>query len=431
MSEQAQPVRYHATPTGQVRECHATKRRCPRNPLLHGDTKEEVEAIIREGLETKHGPFAQIYRPRRRRGMVELQPGEIFRNNHVITEQEAKVVEDLAKKTRKSTRQRFHRDRYDLKGGDPKIAEERLNKAREYADKQNNPHLLQEVREADTVLASGKFSKGEGENAEEFTSDDYLNDYVKQKRVKEEREKLEEKIKDFASRDDVEPKRYEIENDDNKVIVDIKDGQVDEDFLATLPKPLQRKLTKPELKVDINKAREHLSKEQLADITTKSSKIDVIIGRERIVGQYVVEADTELEGETNKEKLESGMENLSQVYSDAKASFGETQRDIKKRKDKMNSAMKDVVRDENKTGNPTYIPARAKGNGLIATNTMRVNQNAAVANLSKDELKKVSVVERKANESLARTCLEAGDITQEQFDKLFGKRKVTVTVREK
>ena len=56
MSEQAQTVRYHATPTGQVRECHATKRRCPRNPLLHGDTKEEDEAIIREGLETKHGP---------------------------------------------------------------------------------------------------------------------------------------------------------------------------------------------------------------------------------------------------------------------------------------------------------------------------------------------------------------------------------------
>ena len=62
---------------------------------------------------------------------------------------------------------------------------------------------------------------------------------------------------------------------------------------------------------------------------------------------------------------------------------------------------------------------------------MKVNQSAAVANLSKDELKKVSVVERKVNESLARTCLEAGDITQEQFDKLFGKRKVTVTVREK
>ena len=238
-------------------------------------------------------------------------------------------------------------------------------------------------------------------------------------------------IEDFASRDDVKATRYEVENDDNKVIVNIKDRQVDEDFLATLPKPLQRKLTKPELKVDIDKAREHLSKEQLSDITTKSSKIDVIIGRERIVGQYVVEADTELEGETNKEKLESGMENLSQVYSDAKASFGETQRDIRNRKDKMNSAMKDVVRDENKTGNPTYIPARAKGNGLIVTNTMKVNQSAAVANLSKDELKKVSVVERKVNEGLARTCLEAGDITQEQFDKLFGKRKVTVTVREK
>ena len=35
--------KYHATPTGQVRECKATKRACRYGPALHGNTKDEVK----------------------------------------------------------------------------------------------------------------------------------------------------------------------------------------------------------------------------------------------------------------------------------------------------------------------------------------------------------------------------------------------------
>ena len=425
MSEQAK--KYHATPTGQVRECKATKRKCPRSPLVHGSTKEEVEAIIAEGLEKKHGAFAQMYRPRRTRKMTVLHdPGNVLRNNHEMTPEEAKVIDDLKKRVKKATRQRFHRERYDLKGGDPEVAEKRLDKSAAFADKKNDPHLLQKIREVDTVLPTGKFTQGEGKDQTVVTSDKYIKEYERQKRFKNESEKVRDKITEFASSPDVKTGKYELENDDAKVSVTVTDGQVDEDFLSKLPKDVQKKITKPDVEVDLDRVRKNLSKEDQAKVLTRSSRIDVILSREHTVGQYVVNGNTDFKGATNEEKLESGMDNLAQLHSDAKAAYGMTQRDMRKQKDSMNAVLKDVVKQESNTDNPTYIPARAEGNGLIVSGVEKVNQKSAFKNLTKEQLEKVTVVKRKADEELAKKYL-----SEEDYAKLFGKRKVRILVNEK
>ena len=232
-------------------------------------------------------------------------------------------------------------------------------------------------------------------------------------------------MKDFVSSSNLKKPRYELDGEIAKVVIDVKENQLDKDYLKTLPESLKRKIQTRKPKVSLDLVRLHLDEETQAKILTKSQTTNVVLGSRHDVGKYVVNADTNLPGKTDEDKMDAALSNYQQLYADAQTSFGMKYRDLKKTTGSMNNVMKTAAKLNNPDGN-TYIPARALNRGVVINNRQQVNQTEARKNLTPEQLALVSNYEYKVDEDLARQHL-----SEEQFGKLFGARTASVRVTEK
>ena len=414
--------KYHATPTGQIRECKATKRACRYGPALHGNTKDEVKQIIINDLESKHGAFAEIYRPRKN-AMTKhpTKKGNVVRRGVEMSKIDAALRDNLIRSANEIISRRAHSGDILLAKANPSAAERRLKKAVEFADGQNNGHLMK-ILQNSKVLPSSRFKSSDGTVVD---TDTYLDRDEQMSRVDDERKRLDKVVKDFVSSSNLKKPRYELDGEIAKVVINVKENQLDEDYLKTLPESLKRKIQTRKPKVSLDLVRLHLDKETQAKILTDSQTTNVVLGSRHDVGKYVVNADTNLPGKTDEDKMDAALRNYQQLYADAQTSFGMKYRDLKKTTGSMNNVMKTAATLNNPDGN-TYIPARALNRGVVINNRQQVNQTEARKNLTPEQLALVSNYEYKVDEDLARQHL-----SKEQFDKLFSARTASVRVTEK
>jgi len=414
--------KYHATPTGQVRECKATKRACRYGPALHGNTKDEVKQIIINDLESKHGAFAEIYRPRKN-AMTKhpTKKGNVVRRGVEMSKIDAALRDNLIRSANEIISRRAHSGDILLAKANPSAAERRLKKAVEFADGQNNGHLMK-ILQNSKVLPSSRFKSSDGTVVD---TDTYLDRDEQMSRVDDERKRLDKVVKDFVSSSNLKKPRYELDGEIAKVVINVKENQLDEDYLKTLPESLKRKIQTRKPKVSLDLVRLHLDEETQAKILTNSQTTNVVLGSRHDVGKYVVNADTSLPGKTDEDKMDAALSNYHQLYADAQTSFGMKYRDLKKTTGSMNNVMKTAATLNNPDGS-TYIPARALNRGVVINNRQQVNQTEARKNLTPEQLALVSNYEYKVDEDLARQHL-----SKEQFDKLFSARTASVRVTEK
>jgi len=414
--------KYHATPTGQVRECKATKRACRYGPALHGNTKDEVKQIIINDLESKHGAFAEIYRPRKN-AMTKhpTKKGNVVRRGVEMSKIDAALRDNLIRSANEIISRRAHSGDILLAKANPSAAERRLKKAVDFADGQNNGHLMKTLQNS-KVLPSSRFKSSDGTVVD---TDTYLDRDEQMSRVDDERKRLDKVVKDFVSSSNLKKPRYELDGEIAKVVINVKENQLDEDYLKTLPESLKRKIQTRKPKVSLDLVRLHLDKETQDKILTNSQTTNVVLGSRHDVGKYVVNADTSLPGKTDEDKMDAALNNYQQLYADAQTSFGMKYRDLKKTTGSMNNVMKTAAILNNPDGS-TYIPARALNRGVVINNRQQVNQTNARKNLTPEQLALVSNYEYKVDEDLARQHL-----SKEQFDKLFSARTASVRVTEK
>ena len=414
--------KYHATPTGQIRECKATKRACRYGPALHGNTKDEVKQIIINDLESKHGAFAEIYRPRKN-AMTKhpTKKGNVVRRGVEMSKIDAALKDNLIRSANEIISRRAHSGAILLAKANPSAAERRLKKAVDFADQQNNGHLMKTLQNS-KVLPSSRFKSSDGTVVD---TDTYLDRDEQMSRVDDERKRLDKVVKDFVSSSNLKKPRYELDGEIAKVVINVKENQLDEDYLKTLPESLKRKIQTRKPKVSLDLVRLHLDKETQDKILTNSQTTNVVLGSRHDVGKYVVNADTSLPGKTDEDKMDAALNNYQQLYADAQTSFGMKYRDLKKTTGSMNNVMKTAATLNNPDGS-TYIPARALNRGVVINNRQQVNQTNARNNLTPEQLALVSNYEYKVDEDLARQHL-----SKEQFDKLFSARTASVRVTEK
>jgi hypothetical protein len=414
--------KYHATPTGQIRECKATKRACRYGPALHGNTKDEVKQIIINDLESKHGAFAEIYRPRKN-AMTKhpTKKGNVVRRGVEMSKIDAALKDNLIRSANEVISRRAHSGDILLAKANPSAAERRLKKAVDFADQQNNGHLMKTLQNS-KVLPSSRFKSSDGTVVD---TDTYLDRDEQMSRVDDERKRLDKVVKDFVSSSNLKKPRYELDGEIAKVVINVKENQLDEDYLKTLPESLKRKIQTRKPKVSLDLVRLHLDKETQDKILTNSQTTNVVLGSRHDVGKYVVNADTSLPGKTDEDKMDAALNNYQQLYADAQISFGMKYRDLKKTTGSMNNVMKTAAILNNPDGS-TYIPARALNRGVVINNRQQVNQTNARKNLTPEQLALVSNYEYKVDEDLARQHL-----SKEQFDKLFSARTASVRVTEK
>ena len=414
--------KYHATPTGQIRECKATKRACRYGPALHGNTKDEVKQIIINDLESKHGAFAEIYRPRKN-AMTKhpTKKGNVVRRGVEMSKIDAALKDNLIRSANEIISRRAHSGDILLAKANPSAAERRLKKAVDFADQQNNGHLMKTLQNS-KVLPSSRFKSSDGTVVD---TDTYLDRDEQMSRVDDERKRLNKVVKDFVSSSNLKKPRYELDGEIAKVVINVKENQLDEDYLKTLPESLKRKIQTRKPKVSLDLVRLHLDKETQDKILTNSQTTNVVLGSRHDVGKYVVNADTSLPGKTDEDKMDAALNNYQQLYADAQISFGMKYRDLKKTTGSMNNVMKTAAILNNPDGS-TYIPARALNRGVVINNRQQVNQTNARKNLTPEQLALVSNYEYKVDEDLARQHL-----SKEQFDKLFSARTASVRVTEK
>ena len=414
--------KYHATPTGQIRECKATKRACRYGPALHGNTKDEVKQIIINDLESKHGAFAEIYRPRKN-AMTKhpTKKGNVVRRGVEMSKIDAALKDNLIRSANEIISRRAHSGDILLAKANPSAAERRLKKAVDFADQQNNGHLMKTLQNS-KVLPSSRFKSSDGTVVD---TDTYLDRDEQMSRVDDERKRLDKVVKGFVSSSNLKKPRYELDGEIAKVVINVKENQLDEDYLKTLPESLKRKIQTRKPKVSLDLVRLHLDKETQDKILTNSQTTNVVLGSRHDVGKYVVNADTSLPGKTDEDKMDAALNNYQQLYADAQISFGMKYRDLKKTTGSMNNVMKTAAILNNPDGS-TYIPARALNRGVVINNRQQVNQTNARKNLTPEQLALVSNYEYKVDEDLARQHL-----SKEQFDKLFSARTASVRVTEK
>ena len=414
--------KYHATPTGQIRECKATKRACRYGPALHGNTKDEVKQIIINDLESKHGAFAEIYRPRKN-AMTKhpTKKGNVVRRGVEMSKIDAALKDNLIRSANEIISRRAHSGDILLAKANPSAAERRLKKAVDFAAQQNNGHLMKTLQNS-KVLPSSRFKSSDGTVVD---TDTYLDRDEQMSRVDDERKRLDKVVKDFVSSSNLRQHKYELDGKFAKVVINVKENQLDEDYLKTLPESLKRKIQTRKPKVSLDLVRLHLDKETQDKILTNSQTTNVVLGSRHDVGKYVVNADTSLPGKTDEDKMDAALNNYQQLYADAQTSFGMKYRDLKKTTGSMNNVMKTAAILNNPDGS-TYIPARALNRGVVINNRQQVNQTNALKNLTPEQLALVSNYEYKVDEDLARQHL-----SKEQFDKLFSARTASVRVTEK
>ena len=306
--------KYHATPTGQIRECKATKRACRYGPALHGNTKDEVKQIIINDLESKHGAFAEIYRPRKN-AMTKhpTKKGNVVRRGVEMSKIDAALKDNLIRSANEIISRRAHSGDILLAKANPSAAERRLKKAVDFADQQNNGHLMKTLQNS-KVLPSSRFKSSDGTVVD---TDTYLDRDEQMSRVDDERKRLDKVVKDFVSSSNLKKPRYELDGEIAKVVINVKENQLDEDYLKTLPESLKRKIQTRKPKVSLDLVRLHLDKETQDKILTNSQTTNVVLGSRHDVGKYVVNADTSLPGKTDEDKMDAALNNYQQLYADS------------------------------------------------------------------------------------------------------------------
>lgn len=419
--------KFHVNPaTGAAAACTADVKPCPHGGESgsdnHFDTRQEAVAAGEQILQAQHQPLKSVSRgrPRRSDAVATDDPTAVERKGRTMTEQEALLRDSLREMSEKLVEVRAEVGDVAFDDADPKRSKRRLKEAIEFADSRGNTHLIKKLTGAD-VLPSGAFRLADGKRA---NTDKLIDNKTAAKHVEDERAKIIHTLENIAASPKLPVGAYKFKNSAASISVTVKDGALNEAEFDKLPESVRKSISSDKSSIDINLVREHISPAKQAKIMNATQVVDTVIGRPHDVGQSKVTAVTETTGTDEKEKFESGVQNLGKLYSDARETFNNSQRGMKKEADEMTSAMKAISQSRN-PGRNTFVPARSQMNGAIVTGRENLIPKMIPEVLSPAEIKKVTAVKRVPDITKAKEILSAED-----FDRIFNARQVSARVTE-
>lgn len=295
----------------------------------------------------------------------------------------------------------------------PERAQRRLKESIAYAESRGNEWLVQKLSHAN-VLPSGAFRLEDNSRA---NVDQQLKAKQEVKAVEAGREKIVGAINELLKHETASKDKFSLKTEAGSFSMTLKPAFSQDEF-DKLPAGLQEKLKSDKTSYSIDAAREKLSSERLAEVTTESQVVDFVIGKEITPEVTAVEARTSFNGSTTDAKLEDGLKSVAEFYGGVRAKVG-TVSALKKSVDASNDAVKKAVASNN---GPTFVPARSQSNGLLATRRQNIASKLVEEKLTPEERASITVTKREVDPQLAQTILPA-----ETFGKIF--QGVTASLR--
>lgn len=395
----------HMTPDGP-KKCEASVQDCQYGASDHfeneADAQREYEA---RGDKLIH-----------EQGGVTKSKRSGAKNAKAMTPREKELANNNKELLQKIVEMRSNTGDVTYEGADPVRAQRRLKESIEYANSRGNTNLANSLSSA-RVLPSGAFKTEDGKRV---NTDAVLKSYVANKHIESERKAVIASMTEAARADAPSKSKFSFKNEAGSFSATVGEG-IDEDEFEKLSSKQKKACSSPKEGFSLDKAREHLTPSQLHEVTSRSQVTNYVVGKEPNVGQNDVRANRELEGKTTDEKMESGLKNLGDFYSESAKTYGKS-RDLKAHVSEGSDAMKGVAAKQ--SGN-TFAPARSQKNGALVTERFNVNSAKAKETLSDAQLKKITVTTDKPDPEKARLALD-----EKTFGKIFKARKVSVRVTE-
>lgn len=393
-------MKSHITPDG-VRRCTAGAGRCPfGGEDIHFHTKAEALVAYEDRVKQAFEAQATISVQKRR-----------------LSEKEKELRQEAVELSKRLVEARAETSKgivYD--DANPERAERRLKEAIEYAASRHNDHLVEKLAKA-TVLPSGSFKLSDGTRV---NTDKILKNAVLEKKIQSERDKILKVLTGVAREGGNKENKFQVKTARGTYSLTIGEG-VDEEEFEKLPKQLRDSCSSPKESLNIDLAREHIAPAKLRDLTTQTQTLDYIIGKEPDVGQDAMNVSTDLKGKTADEKLQSGTQNIADFYDNVSNTHGR----LKAMKD-YTAAGKEAIKTAtaDKKSN-TFVPARSQFNGALVSARENLNTAKAYAELSPEEIKKITITSNAPDITKAQTVLPA-----DVFGKIFKAKKASLRVTE-
>lgn len=410
-------AKYHVNKeTGRANICRAEKQ-CPLGAdTPHFDNKQDAKAYVEKNEAQNNDTFTTVSK---------VNAKKITAKNRVGNDLKPKVSELRAQvkaNAKDVVSERAKNNNIILENANPERAQKRLEEAVEFANERKNVHLMEKLSTA-KVLPSGSFKLANGTR---FNTDQMLDRRTAIKHVEAQRAELNNALTEFTRENKIPVgSKATAKTDDGTFSITVNDGGFDEESYNKLPENIRAQMMKLENDIDIDLIREKISPQKQAEMMTKTQVIDYIIGKPHNINQEAVKANTHFEGATNEEKMQDGANKVAALYSNAKDTFGKTQKQLNAESAIMTDAVKAAASQHSPNQN-TFVPARSQSNGAIVTGRENISRKKAYEILTKEEIQSVTVVNQVPDKEKAKSILSPAE-----YDKIFNARRVSIRATEK
>lgn len=413
--------------TGRVGRCDAqVKCRLGMSEDEHADNIQDARVIYENHMKETQGNFAPLQKKEKKerveavknRKSVDASTDDF--NGQKLSKREAEFRARFASMSADVVEMRAKLGdlSVDQDKGDPVRAQESLKNAISFATERGNTHIMEKLAKA-KAMPTSVIRTNDGEKV---YSDDLSDVDRAVKHIDDGRESI---VNSVMNMKDAPVGKYNIKNDDGSFTVTVSDDGVNKDAFDALPEDVRTKISKSTNKLSIDLARDNLSQEEYDQVVKQSQVLDYVNGRPRDIGLKNVPVKTQFNGDTPEDKMNDSVKSLANLYGSSKKQFGKNFKELKADKTKMSATIKEAASINSKTEN-TYIPGRSRHNGLIVSGRQNLDHAAVKELLTDKQISSITKVSHAPDIEKAKSTL-----SEEDFDRIFKNRKVSLRVAEK
>lgn len=447
-------MKYHINPeTGRVNQCSAQiqcKFKLNDSEHVYAGTSSEARRIYDDKigkqvkdsgkfLKTKNentGASRNIVIPARPKIHNTSNPDVVLYNGKKMPKREAKLAEITRRSADNIIAERYKENLIvDSQESNKDKAMQRLAYAVDYADKRNNPDLVEKISKA-KVFAESQFtvehSNGEKES---FKMDDIIETGEKIKYLDKARENYERLINNYIKEKNIPTDysfKYTDEETKNSYSLKVTDGKKNDSYLDSLPDNVKEHITDSSSSISIDTLRDaDIPEEIKKQIIYRESVADYILNESYLDTSHLDNTLDFGNDDDYTKGISTAMEQLAKNQIQANKEFGSPKTALNKQYNNQKSIVKRYVgENSNNKDKNIYVPTRGAKNGMLLSGREKVNP-AKAKELLGDKYYQYAKPTTVYSEEKAKKALEEGLITKEVYDKGFNNKAVQLRFTEK